>query len=139
MAVMLALALLVVGGVALVNALNSDSQGGPPEAAVTADSAGTPGTEEPAPTSSATSRSASATPLVIRVVGAPTKVVVTMPETGEVLQQGVLNTGEERQYDKAPLQVVAADGGAVEVLIYGRQQPRATAGERKNWFVPARG
>ncbi|WP_344958811.1 hypothetical protein [Actinomadura miaoliensis] len=136
---MLALALLVVGGVALVNALSSDSEGGPPETAATAGTAGTPGSADPAPTRSSRSRSAASTPLVIRVIGAPTKVVVTVPETGEVLQQGVLNTGEERQYDKAPLQVVAADGGAVEVLIYGREQPRATAGERKNWFVPSRG
>ncbi|MBX6769088.1 MAG: hypothetical protein IRY90_18390 [Actinomadura rubrobrunea] len=136
---MLALALLVIGGIALVNALTSEPEGTPPGAAETAGSEKNLGSADATPTRRSTAQSATATPLVIRVVGAPTRVVVTVPGTGEVLQQGVLNTGEARQYDKAPLQVVAADGGSVEVLIYGRQQPRAPAGERKSWFVPAKG
>lgn len=131
----LALALLVIGGMALVNALTS-SGGGEPQAVRSEDSAGKTA-ETPTPQRTGQTATAS-TPLLIKVVGAPTMVVVKVAGSGEVLQQGTLNTGEARQYEQAPLDVVAANGGAVEVTIYGRKQAPKAAGQRGEWFVPER-
>jgi hypothetical protein len=143
-AVVLALALLVVGGLALVNALTSSSsdpgqEGGTagtvePGASAASESA------SPAPQQTRSARTAAATPtpLVLRVVGAPTQVFVRVSGSGEVLQQGTLNTGEARQYEQAPLDVVAINGAAVEVTIYGEKQPAKAAGTRGEWFVPER-
>jgi len=135
--VVLALALLVVGGMALVNALTSDGGDQPgPTGSATA-SGGTPhSATAPSKAASASATASAAMPLVIRVVGAPTNVVVTVPGTGEVLRRGVLNTGEAEQYDKAPLNVVVSDSGSVEVTIYGELQPRGGAGQRGEWQVP---
>ena len=144
-AVLLALGLLVAGGIALVNALTSSSGGpgpvgtagssDPGEVEPTASETASPRTTRSARTSSST---ASATPLLIRVTGAPTQVYVRVSGSGEVLTQGVLNTGEARQYEQAPLDVVAANGASLEVYIYGRKQPQKPAGERGEWFVPKR-
>jgi hypothetical protein len=133
-AVVLALALLVVGGMALVNALTSSSNdpGGAGSAAPTSD----PGGGEPR--ASAPTTGSSTVPLVIRVTGAPTQVYVRVTDTGDVLQQGVLTTGEARQYDQAPLAVVANNAGSLEVVIYGEAQARKPAGARGEWFVPDR-
>ncbi|MFI0354531.1 hypothetical protein [Actinomadura sp. 9N407] len=142
-AVVLALALLVVGGMALVNALTSSSNDpGPAGTAASTD----PGGAEPKASASATpsaTRSAQTTgtsgvPLVIRVTGAPTQVYVRVTGTGDVLQQGVLRTGEGRQYDQAPLAVVANNGGSLDVVIYGKTQERKPDGVRGEWFVPKR-
>ncbi len=137
----LALALLVIGGLALVNALTSSSS--------EPGSANPPGTQEtgdasesasPAPEQTRATRTAAAaaTPLLIRVIGAPTQVFVRVSGSGEVLQQGTLNTGEARQYEQAPLDVVALNGAAVEVIIYGKKQPPKPSGTRGEWFVPER-
>ncbi|MBO2449227.1 hypothetical protein J4573_19135 [Actinomadura barringtoniae] len=131
----LALALLVVGGMALVNALTSDGGDQPGPTGTATASGGTPHSAT-APSKGASASASAAMPLVIRVVGAPTTVVVTVPGTGEVLRRGVLNTGEAEQYDKAPLNVVVSDAGSVEVTIYGELQQRGAAGQRQEWLVP---
>ncbi|MFP3967196.1 hypothetical protein SMC26_33200 [Actinomadura fulvescens] len=127
-----------MGGIALVNALTSDSkQPGPTETA----SESTGGTRSGAAPPSRSPKSPAATastPLVIRVVGSPTTVTVTVAGTGEVLHNGRLETGEARQYEQAPLSVVAADAGSVEVTIYGQLQPRGKVGQRGEWSVPDR-
>lgn len=129
-----ALTLLVVGALALVNAIS-----------------GEPDTPDPSPAASSSgggvgrdtaSRSpdepASATlPLVIRVTGPATAVVVKVADTGEILTQGKLSTGESRKYEETPLNVFAANGGALQVVIYGKQQPAKPAGQRGQWFVAA--
>ncbi|GLZ08815.1 hypothetical protein Acsp03_62810 [Actinomadura sp. NBRC 104412] len=134
----LALALLVIGGLALVNALTSSSS--------EPGSANPPGTQDASESASPTpeqtratrTAAAAATPLLIRVIGAPTQVFVRVSGSGEVLQQGTLNTGEARQYEQAPLDVVALNGAAVEVVIYGKKQPPKPSGTRGEWFVPER-
>ncbi|WP_433331474.1 RodZ domain-containing protein [Spirillospora sp. CA-294931] len=75
---------------------------------------------------------------MIRVTGAATNVIVRVTGTGEVLQSGVLNQGEARMYDQPPMDVVATNGGAVDVFIYGKLQPRAAQGARGAWHVPQR-
>ncbi|WP_308286929.1 hypothetical protein [Actinomadura parmotrematis] len=132
---MAALALLVVGGIALVNALtsSSDKAAPPPGASASASKAVSPGAK--APESSA----GGPLPLVIKGQGGKaTFVTITVAGSNEVLYHGLLNPGEGRQYAQAPLNVVANDGGLVQVTIYGKAQARP-AGQRGEWFVPAKG
>ncbi|QXJ22826.1 hypothetical protein AGRA3207_003889 [Actinomadura graeca] len=137
-AVVAALTLLVVGGTALVNAVSGDhGEPDPTTISPTPDE----GTQNKAgPSRASASPTASAVlPLVITVVGPATAVVVRVADTGEVLTQGTLSTGDIRKYEETPLQVVAANGGSLRVVIYGRQQPAKPSGQRGQWFVAARG
>src|SRR5690606_41418766 len=81
----------------------------------------------------------STAPLVIGVTGHPTTVVVRVADAqGKVLTNGQLVTGDILQYDEAALQVVAANGGSLQVTIYGEEQPRKPNGQRGQWFVRER-
>ncbi|MEU8802468.1 RodZ domain-containing protein [Spirillospora sp. NPDC048819] len=132
LAVMAALALLVVGGIALVNALSGETeQKGPVTSTPATASADASPSESQAPKSPA-----AAVPLVITVTGQPTDVVVRVADAqGKVLTNGTLGTGDTLQYDEAPLQVVAANGGSLRVTIYGEVQPQMPNGQRGQWFV----
>lgn len=142
---MAALALLVVGGMALVNAISGDSeQKGPVSSAPSSSQDGGGGGGGSGGDADANARSTSGTtpaasvPLVIRVTGQPTNVVVRVADAqGKVLTNGVLDNGDILQYDEAPLQVVATNGGALQVTIYGEVQPRKPDGRRGQWFVRA--
>jgi hypothetical protein len=136
LAVMAALALLIVGGMALVNAIMSEPDKKGPATGVSESSDGGRTT----PSSSETKTSpAAALPLVIRVTGQSTTVVVRVADTGgKVLANGPLNTGDTLQFKEAPLSVVARNGGAVQVVIYGKVQPRLANGQRGEWLVKAR-
>jgi Domain of unknown function (DUF4115) len=137
--VVLALALLVVGGMALVNALASSGSNRPDGQAAVSPTPNETASPTQRKTRPAQPTVSARTPLVIRVVGAPTQVVVRVSgDGGEVLQQGTLNTGEARQFEQAPLDVVASNGASVEVVIYGRKQPPKPSGTRGEWFVPER-
>lgn len=129
---MAALALLVVGGIALVNAISGETeQKGPVTSASASATADASPNQSQAPQSPA-----DAVPLVIRVTGQPTNVVVRVADAqGKVLTNGTLGTGDTLQYDEAPLQVVAGNGGALQVTIYGEVQPRKPNGQRAQWFV----
>ncbi len=132
-----ALALLVVGGMALVNAVSGEpDQKGPSTAASPSGEGGGGATS---PSSSEKTTPASKVPLVISVTGQPTNVVVRVADTrGEVLTNGTLQTGVTLKYDQAPLQVVAVNGGSLKVVIYGEEQPQRPAGQRGQWFVKAK-
>lgn len=126
----LALTLLVVGGISLVNALTSEpTPPGPQPSATTA--AGTRST----PT--ARQQPTRAHALEIEVIGSrPINVVVREPGTeGTILQNGPLNPGEIRTYDDAPLNVVVNDSSAVRVRIYGKVEDDPDGG-RGEWVVP---
>ncbi|MEV5570668.1 hypothetical protein AB0L06_11495 [Spirillospora sp. NPDC052269] len=125
---MAVVALLVVGGIALFNAVNTggDAKPRPSVRATAPDGAEQSGGE----------KASASTPLVIKVVGSSaTNVLVTVAGSNHVLAQGMLNPGEGRKIDEAPLNVVAADGGAVQVTICGKVQPRKASGQRGTWFV----
>lgn len=131
-----ALALLVVGGIALVNAVSGEPGKKGPSTLASPSGGGNASPGE----SSAKSSPSAAVPLVIRVTGQPTTVVVRVADAGgKVLTNGTLNTGETLQYEEAPLQVVAGNGGSLRVVIYGEVQPQKPAGQRGQWFVKAKG
>ncbi|WP_243722566.1 RodZ domain-containing protein [Actinomadura sp. 7K507] len=125
---------------ALVNAISgeSDQKGPVTSASPTSDDGGGGGGGESAPatpTGNAASP-AESIPLVIRVTGQPTTVVVRVADAqGKVLTNGRLDTGDTLQYDEAPLQVVASNGGSLQVTIYGEPQPQKPNGQRGQWFV----
>ncbi|MQY04947.1 hypothetical protein [Actinomadura macrotermitis] len=129
LAVAFVIALLVVGGMALVNALTSNKEAAPPGAS------GPPGTRASAPAHpSSTGQPA----LLIKNIGdMPTVVTITGGNDRQVLFRGRLNPGEGRQFDDTPLSVVATDAGLVQVFVYGTEQPKA-AGQRGEWSVPKR-
>ncbi|GAA2109432.1 hypothetical protein [Actinomadura alba] len=139
LAVVLALVLLIVGGLALFGALSSDAAPASapqatPATGTSEASARTRSADTPSKSSVSTQRS-----LEIRVTGAPTKVFVTVSgNTTQVLEDGVLNTGDIRQYDEAPLDVVVTDGSAVDVYIYGKRQAKSQPGQRGRWHVAER-
>lgn len=130
------LVLLVVGGVALFGALSSDAApNSAPAMPATDSSAASPEARTATkPSRSSTSRRT----LVIKVTGAPTMVYVTVSGNSQVLLKEVLRTGDLRQYDEAPLDVVVADGAAVDVFIRGKQQPKRAAGQQARWHVNSR-
>ncbi|WP_285909791.1 hypothetical protein [Actinomadura opuntiae] len=130
-AVVFALALLVVGGIALVNAVSGSPDKEPPSTA-----ASPSGQTSSAPDASPTATTSAANvPLLIEVTGQPTKVVVRVPDTGTVVRSGVLNTGDTLQFDQTTLDVVATNGGALQVTIYGKVQPPKPQGQRATWYV----
>jgi hypothetical protein len=138
LAVVLALLLLIVGGLALFGALSSDGapSSAPQTTSATGKSAASAQTGADTPTRPSASAQRS---LEIRVTGAPTKVFVTVSgNTAQVLEDGVLNTGDIRQYDEAPLDVVVANGSAVEVYIYGKRQAKSRPGQQGRWHVAKR-
>ncbi|WP_235834256.1 hypothetical protein [Actinomadura logoneensis] len=124
---MAVVALLVVGGIALFNAVNTGDDSKPRQSAATSASNGAG--------HSGDTKADASTPLVIKVVGPATDVLVTVAGSNKVLAQGPLNTGEGRKIDEAPLNVVAQNGGAVQVTICGKVQPRKPSGQRGTWFV----
>jgi hypothetical protein len=128
-----ALTLVIVGGLALVNALTSPPPGPAPSSVGSPTGSADDGSQEPPEQSDL-----SAVPLQITVVGSPTNVFVrVVGDSGAVLQQGVLDRGETRMYDQVPLNVVVADSSSVRVRIYGELQ-RDSDGGRGEWTVPAR-
>jgi hypothetical protein len=131
-AVVFALALLVVGGIALVNAVSGSPDKQSPSAAPASPSGQSTSSPDASPTAQAPSANV---PLLIRVTGQPTTVIVRVPDTGRVLTQGVHDTGEVLQFKEDTLDVVAANGGSLQVSIYGKLQAAKPQGQRATWYV----
>lgn len=121
----------MIGGFALLGALTSG-----PADTVSSSSvpSATAGVSTPEPTNDANARRPTPT-LQIRVVGAPTKVYVAVPGSAPsiIRQNGVLGTGEVRRYDDAALDVVVANGAAVQVTINGVLQQQGASGQTQRW------
>ena len=131
-AVVFALALLVVGGIALVNAVS----GSPDKERPSAGPASPSGPSTSSPDASPTAQTpAASVPLLIRVTGQPTTVIVRVPDTGQVLTQGVHDTGVVLQFKEDTLDVVAYNGGSLQVKIYGKLQAAKPPGQRATWYV----
>ncbi|WP_233510334.1 RodZ domain-containing protein [Actinomadura craniellae] len=129
------LTLLLVGGTALVSALTSGpAQVSQSPTPVSSPSPSRPATPAPAP-SPGGEPVGNDLPLRIRVL-ATTTVLVKVADSGEILYSGVLAPGDVRQYSQTPLDVVAANGAALQVTIYGKVQAAKPANQRGGWFVP---
>jgi len=126
--VLAAVALVVIGGYALINALTSPAPGPAPSDTVSRElDAGDSGQ----------SAGSSQIPLQITVTGPPTNVFVQVAGGGEVLQKGILATGETRMYTQTPLNVVVEDSSAVVVRIYGKVVEDGNGRGRGEWIVEA--
>jgi hypothetical protein len=132
-AVVFALALLVVGGIALVNAVAGSPDKESPSAGPASPSGQSTSSPDASPTAAQTS--AATVPLLIRITGQPTTVIVRVPDTGRVLTQGVHDTGEVLQFKEDTLDVVAGNGGSLQVSIYGKLQAAKPQGVRATWYV----
>lgn len=135
-AVVFALALLVVGGIALVNAVAGSPDKESPSAAPASPSGQSTSSPDASPT---VQTPAASVPLLIRVTGQPTTVIVRVPDTGRVLTQGVHDTGEVLQFKENTLDVVATNGGSLQVSIYGKLQAAKPQGVRATWYVRPKG
>jgi hypothetical protein len=119
---MIAITLLVVGGYALVKAVDTS----------TAD----PGAAGAAPQASPRRTSPSAVPvLAITVTGARCRVYVGVPGGGEVLVGRVMLQGETFVTDKRRLDVVVDDAGAVQIRVNGTVRPVGQPGQRVAFSV----
>lgn len=131
----LALALLVVGGVALYGALTSE-----PAAPGPATSKAEPPAEssEPArrvPQSASRSPQSRIDALVVRCRVARCGVFISSSPDNNVLFNGNLAQGEERQANEPRMNLVVSDGSAVDVFINGKLQPRGAPGRKKTYTI----
>ena len=121
----LALALLVVGAIALFGAMTSK-----PDAPGTTVS-GTPGGPTRSPQSAAVTQGPSATQhaLVIKATG-PVDVYVATPGNTKTLLNGTLNAGDIRTYDDRELVVTVDPAQNVQVLINGKVVSKGQSGKQ---------
>ena len=132
-AVVLAIALLVVGGVALWGALTSD-----PEPPTPGASQADPPAGAAAPSSNRQPQTATQSPaqaLVVRCRAARCRVFIAVPPANDVVFNGTLGRGETRTADEARLNLVVGDGSTVDVFINGKLQPKGQPGERAKYSI----
>jgi hypothetical protein len=135
LAVVLALGLLIVGGIALWGALTNKQS--------TKSLAGTPAPSG-AKTSKAAGKPVRTTPanpvdntVVIHCLAAACPVFVAGPGPTDVQYRGNLGQNDRRVFNGSRLVVQLDDAGIVTVTINGRLQPRPRQGVPKTYEVPA--
>lgn len=85
---------------------------------------------QPTPPKTSSGADPAAVPtLRLDVTGAKSRVFVRIPG-GDVLLDDTLTHGRRAEFDQAALDVVIYDGGAVKVLVNGKQRPRGRPGQR---------
>jgi hypothetical protein len=122
--VVVALALLAVGGYTLVGALSTKSGG------TDAGSAG-------ASSSSSAHSSPSARPpvLAITVTGNQCDIFVSTPGNADILVNRTFQHGETFIADQPRLQVAISDGGGVEIRVNGVRRPAGKPGQRLSFIA----
>jgi hypothetical protein len=135
-AIALAIALLVVGGVALWGALTSEpAQPGP------GSSKADPPVASQSVASGKVRSSATATTaddgyaLVVRCRVARCGVFISSVPDNDVLFNGNLGPGEERHADEPRMNLVVSDGSTVDVYINGRLQTKGSPNKRKYYTI----
>lgn len=139
-AVVLLLVLIGVAVFALRNALDtkpSAPSGTKTSQAATGSASGTnaatstaAGTRSGQPQPTRSGGAVATTPtLQLNVTGEKSRVFVRIPG-GDVLLDDVLTHGRHAEFDQAALDVVIYDGGAVRVIVNGKQRPPGKSGER---------
>jgi hypothetical protein len=125
-AVVLALALLIVGGIALFGALTNQSAApGPTPTVVTQ-------TRQSGKVSATSPAGLHA--LLIQVTGGAAQVYVATPGNAQTLYKGPLNHGEVRYFDLPEMVVVVDPAENVEVRIHGKTVSKGKAG-KQSWTV----
>jgi hypothetical protein len=122
LAVVLALGLLIVGGIALWGALTSDTA--KPSSSPSANANNNPPASKPQTTSQAQPNPlASTTALIIKCLAAQCKVYVGGPGPTDVQFNGELSQGTTRFFDEPHLSLVVDDASTVQITINGKVQP----------------
>lgn len=142
LAVLVVLGLLVLGAVSLWGAMSTPSQGALPGGGLSDSPAVQPtaASRRPPQGASRSGRAPARRPvpgsptLVLRVTGPATKVFVRATN-GDVVFNGVLQTGAERRYNYRRIDLVVYNAGAVQVIVNGVPQKRGLAGERKTYQI----
>jgi hypothetical protein len=134
-AVALAIALVLVGGVALWGALTSESaRPGPATSQADPPAAGkTTSTGRPKPPQASAPTGGAA--LVVRCRVARCGVFISSSPDNDVLFNGVMRQGEERRADESRMNLVVSDSGGVDVIINGKLQPKGAPGKRKIYTI----
>lgn len=130
----LAIALLVVGGVALWGALTSK----PAKPGPTTSRADPPAVSGAAPSSKpnpAASSTSTTDALIVRCRAPRCGVFISSVPDGDILFNGTLRQGDERTADEPRMALVVSDGSAVDVFINGRLAPKGPAGKRKTYTI----
>jgi hypothetical protein len=125
-AVVLALALLIVGGIALFGALTNQSAAPGPSPTVVS--------KVPQSGGAATTEPAGAHALLVRVTGQSASVYVSTPGNTQTLFKGTLNRGEVRYFDLPEMVVVVDPAENVEVQLHGKTVSKGKTG-KQSWTV----
>lgn len=119
---MLALGLLIVGGIALWGALTTDTS--KPSSSPSANANNNPPASKPQTSTQAQpSPLTSSTALIIKCLAAQCKVYVGGPGPNDVDFNGYLSQGTTRFFDQQHLSLVVDDASAVQITINGKLQP----------------
>jgi len=135
-AVVLLIVLIVVAVFALRNALATrpSAPSGAKSQAATVGSTTAGGSPTAARSgASTTPEDAAAAPtLQLSVTGAKAHVLVRIPG-GDILLDDTLTQGRHAAFNQSALDVVIDDGGAVKVVVNGKQRPMGTPGQREQF------
>lgn len=127
---MLALGLLIVGGIALWGALTSGTSK-PSSSPSTIASNNNPPASKPQTTSQAQpSPLASSTALVVKCLAAQCHLYVAGPGPTDVLFNDSIGQGVIRLFDEPHLSLVVDNASAVQVIINGKVQPQGPRGQK---------
>ncbi len=133
LAVVLAFALLIIGGIALWGALTGKDDKDKPNAAATSSgsAAATSSDTKPSTTSSQVGNT-----IVVRCLVSQCPVFVSGPGANDVQFNGSLSQNETRIFNETHLTVAVQDAGGVSVTINGHVQPRGQRGEAHTYEAP---
>jgi hypothetical protein len=131
-AVVLALALLIVGAIALIGAL-TNNQSTPSSSGATAV---TKSSKSSKSVGAATTSPAAVHVLLVRITGASASVYVSTPGNAEALYKGTLDQGEVRYFDRPEMVVVVDPVENVEVQIRGKTVSKGKTG-KQSWTADA--
>jgi hypothetical protein len=124
--VVLALALLIVGAIALFGAMNSSN--GPTATPTATAAASAPHAQQPSTSSAVPNPGPHA--VVLRVIGPSVSVTVSNSSNTVVLLRGTLVRGEVRTYDDPDLVVTVDQAQNVDVEIHGKLVSKGKIGRQ---------
>jgi hypothetical protein len=130
-AVVVAFALLIIGGIALWGALTS-KDGEKPNATSPTPSSASSATKSKAPPAGQVDNT-----IVVHCLATQCPLFVSGPTAADVQFNGNLGQNERRIFTGSHLTAAVQDASTVTVTINGKLQPRGGRGEAKNYEVPS--